>query len=387
MPNKISSSSIRTYSECSKKYYLHYIERLRPKMTNGAFLFGLAIDHALNHLLLNQQDLPRAIQIFDASWDQQAINGEMTLLKTAHNIVYAAKDFDVDLLLEEDHKEVKEFFLKRTGFELTNTTDGLIVSTKERKTKEGYNNLSDELKDCYALGHWLSLRRKGHIMLESYFNKILPQILEVKTIQKNFSIVNPDGDSLIGFVDLVAKMKDGKTYILDNKTSSSLYQWDSPMRSQQLILYYHALKEEYKADGVGFIVLYKQIKKNKTKICKDCGFNGSETRHKTCNNTIANIADENTKSIINSRRCGGEFIETLSPECEIDILLNYVPETAENLVMETFDRANEGIKKEVFAPNLFQCGDSNSDYRCQFYNLCWKNKKDDLIELGKKNEV
>lgn len=370
--NKLSSSSVRMYSECSKRYKLHYIDRLRPRTTNGAFLFGLAVDHALNYLLKNPKDLSGAIQIFEASWDQQVVNGKMTLLKTAHDIVYAAKDFDGDLLTEEDHNEFHEYYspLFRRG----ETSDQVIKFLKDLKAEKGYENLSNEEKELYAVGHWLCLRRKGHIMLKSYSEKVLPRIKEVHAVQKNFNMTNSEGDSLIGYLDLIATLDDGKRYLLDNKTSSSLYTWDSPMRSQQLILYYHAEKEEYNLDGVGFIVLYKHMIKNKTKICISCKTDGSAGRHKTCAAIDLN----------SGKRCNGEFIETINPECNIDVLLNYVPESAENLVLETFDRANEGIKKEVFAPNLFACGDSNSDYKCAYYNLCWKNNKKDLIELDKK---
>jgi hypothetical protein len=74
----------------------------------------------------------------------------------------------------------------------------------------------------------------------------------------------------------------------------------------------------------------------------------------------------------------------MNPECDIDVILNTVPQSAENLVMETFDRANEGINKEIFSPNLFACGDSDSQYRCQFYNKCWNNTEKDLVKIGEK---
>lgn len=370
--NKISSSSIRMYSECGKKYFLHYNQKLRAKTISGALLFGSAIDQGLNFLLLNQNDLPGAIAVFEKAWNFQTINTVYTQLSTATNVVYADKDFDAELLLPEDREK-----FTRENSDVLQSVEDCIKFIKEIKEQNGFENLTNHQKILYSLGHWLCLRRKGLIMLKSYQTEVLPKIEKVLTVQKNFEITNAEGDLLIGFVDLIVTLKNGENYLLDNKTSSRPYKMDSPKRSQQLVLYYHALKEEYNLKGVGFIVLYKAIKKNKVKICKECGHDGSETRHKTCNHTIE---DENGKEF----RCNGEFSETLHPECSIDFILNTVPESEENLVLETFDRANEGINKGIFAPNLSACGDYDSDYRCAFFNKCHNNTEKDLVKLDDK---
>ena len=92
--NKISSSSIRMYSECGKKYENHYVHKLRSKTIGGALLFGSAIDQGLNFLLLNPTDLPGAIAVFEKTWNFQTINGVYTQLSNSPIIVYAEKDFD-----------------------------------------------------------------------------------------------------------------------------------------------------------------------------------------------------------------------------------------------------------------------------------------------------
>lgn len=369
MPLRISHSSIRTYSECGKKYELHYVKRLRSKVISGALLFGSAIDRALG-VLLDTKDLEKAKAQFLQSWNQQEINGELTELFATTKIVYAQKDYDSDLIFDSD----EQVFEHPSGSSLKQIT----AFYRELKKEKGFNGLTDEQKIDYNYGHWVCLKNKGLILLEGYAKEILPRVKRVLAQQKKISIKNAEGDEIIGYIDLIAEMDDGKIYILDHKTSSSEYENDSAMQSPQLILYYHAEKDAYKAQGVGFIVLYKQINKNKKKICSKCGHDGSGGRHKTCPNEVEIRAASQIEMI----RCNGEWTETISPEGRFQVILNEVPESAENLVLDTFDLSADGIRKGVFTPNLNACG--SGDWKCSFYSKCWKGKDDDLIVLPEK---
>ena len=56
MSKKISHSAWSKYLVCPKLYDLHYNQKLRPKGTTSALLFGSAIDAALNVMLLKTGD-------------------------------------------------------------------------------------------------------------------------------------------------------------------------------------------------------------------------------------------------------------------------------------------------------------------------------------------
>lgn len=378
---KLSHSQIASYSSCGKKYEFRYVKRIRSNVGHGALFFGSAIDAGLNHLL-KTKDLAGAKDMFIKSFTAQNINDEYTLLPRAENLVYSKKDFDHELLVEHDEQMFaatqKEYNL-HIGLSVKQTVDLL----KDLKSESGLNKMTSEEKKLLNYGHWLCLKRKGLLMLEAYYKKVMPEILEVLAVQKSFSIKNSDGDTIMGFGDLIAKMRDGKTYVLDNKTSTRPYESDSAGKSQQLILYKHAFKE-YKPDGVGFIVMYKQIKKNKVKICGVCGHDGSEGRHQTC---PVEVDGEVVGKKPKKNRCGGQWKETISPECDIDIILNEVSDYATKLVLETAKKTNEGIKAGVFVPNLASCGTYGGDFVCEFYKLCWEGKKDDVVELGAKKEL
>lgn len=372
-PIRISHSSIYSYSTCGRKYQYHYVLRLRAKVISGALLFGGAMDKALG-TLLDTKDLAQAKEMFAKSWTFQEINSELTTLPWTQKVVYAAKDYDSDLIFDKDEQKFEEV-KKKQNIETDKSLKQLTAFYRELKKEKGHANLTDEQKLIYNYGHWICLLNKGLIMLEGYHKHVLHRIKEVHAQQKKVSIKNAEGDEIIGYIDLIATMDDGKRYILDHKTSSSEYEADSASSSPQLILYYYAEKEAFKAEGVGFIVLYKQLNKNKVKICTKCGHDGSGGRHKTCANMIAT----NDETDLAEHRCNGEWKETIAPEARVEVILNDVPEAAENLVMDTFDLSAEGIKKGVFAPNLNACG--TGDYKCQFYNKCWKGKDDDLIVL------
>lgn len=362
MSTRISHSAVRLFSQCGRRYQLHYLERMRPTTISGALLFGSAIDSALNDLLLNK-NVAQAKKIFDATFEHQPINNVRTSLPMATNVVYAKTDFDIELIPEAFQIKIQPEY------------DRIL----ESKQKSGFDSLPDEDKRNYAYYNWLSMHRKGHVMIETYAAEILPQIKEVLAIQKNLSLKNDVGDEVIGVIDLIVEWKDDKRYILDNKTSTRDYEADSAMRSQQLLLYHHACKEEYKIDGgIGFIVLYKQLQKNRKKICSVCGFDGSGARHKTCSAQRARTSD------YPPGRCNGEWKETIDPKARIEVILNQAPEAAEDLVLSAFDIANEGIKKGVFAPNLQACG--TGEWSCPYKKACWEGKSDDLIKLEERKK-
>jgi len=377
MTNKLSHSALKMYSDCNRKYYLHYKKRLRSKVISGALLFGSAIDVGLNKLL-ETNSLEEAKAAFDKLWLAQSINNVYTSLPKSELVVYADKDFDVDLLLLDDLKKISEDGERETVKEI-------VASLKDKKKQSGLNSLSKEEKEVLSYSHWLCLKQKGHVMLSSYQKKVLPHIKSVKAIQKPFKIENQDGDVITGFIDLILEWDDGNVYIFDNKTSSREYEENEATRSQQLITYYHSEKEEYDLGGVGFIVLNKNILKNKIKICKECGHDNSSTNHKSCNNQVTKLIRDkkNADTVIPKlTRCEGEFDVTCDPDCYIQIIKNSVSPEAESLVIETFDVANQGIKSEHFPPNLSSC--VNGPIICPFVKYCWEGKEDDLVSLGDK---
>ena len=176
------------------------------------------------------------------------------------------------------------------------------------------------------------------MFLEQYYKDVLPKIQEVIAVQEPVSLKNDDGDEITGFLDLIVKWEDGKTYLLDNKSSSVTYEEFSAKMGQQLPLYYYIVKEKYKLDGVGYIVLNKKINKNRVKKCKDCGlFNTSS--HKTCNHVY-----ETTQ-----KRCGGEFEVTINPSVDIQYVFNQVAESDEKRVLDKFDEVNYNVSNGYFA--------------------------------------
>lgn len=373
MSLRISHSAVQTYSTCSKKYDLHYNHRLRSHLISGALLFGSAYDKALI-TLRDTKDLNAAKEEFLKLWNFQHINGELTSLSNTTKVVYSQKDYDGDLIFSHDEETFQKKSFNKEGKSLKQLT----AFYRELKKEKGHAGLTDEQKLVYNYGHWICLLNKGLILLEGYNKHILPRIKKVLSQQKKISIKNEEGDEIVGYIDLIAELDDGKTYILDDKTSGSDYEKDAAATSQQLIVYYYNEKETYKLDGVGFLVSYKQLNKNKVKICSKCGHDGSGGRHKTCPDVLK---DEKGDSY---GRCNGEWVETISPEARFDVILNEVTESAENLVLETFDLAANGIKKGVFVPNLNACEAYGKDFRCQFFQKCWSGKDDSLIVLPEK---
>lgn len=304
MGNRLSNSSVDRFLECSLCYKLHTVDRIRPIRQKSALLFGAALDSALNYLLLadfNAEGLFHAKTIFYDNW-----------YKVDNNL---------------------------TDFSKSDLDEELIESWEKNSFPRKDKNNS-----------WKSLLYKGMLFLEQYHKDILPKIKKVIAVQEPVNLKNADGDEITGILDLIVEWEDGKTYLLDNKSSSVKYAPDSAKTGQQLPLYYYIVKEKYKLDGIGYIVLSKKINKNKVKKCKLCG-TINEGSHKTCPETIV------------KPRCGGEFDITINPSVDWDIILNTVDEADEQRVIKTFDEVNDNIVNQRFA-------NEHSEKKNKFYQWC-----------------
>lgn len=222
MSKPISFSAWTKYHTCPRLFKLHYEDRLRPQGTTSALLFGVAVDEALNALLLKTGD-PIVVFRDNFTWE---------LCKDSK---WFDADYDTELLNEEQRQEL-------TG-----------------KSKEYVS--------------WACMRIKGRMLIEKYIEQILPLIDEVHDVQ--LETQRP------GFIDAIVSIRGYGKVLLDHKTSSQFYKRDSVKGSSQLALY----AGQIGLSKAGFCVLSKNIKKNKVKQCVVCSFK-TTTAHTTCNSII-----------------------------------------------------------------------------------------------------
>ena len=317
MNNRLSHSSLTMYSDCSERYRLHYKEKLRSITQASPLLFGSAVDKALEYALKNFDEVTeRQVKvIFLKHWRYAEINGQKTYLRTSELVKYNKSD--IDPLLSDNA--------------------------------------------------WASLKFKGLLMVEAYFRDIAPLIRGVVSSQEEIALTNDNGDAITGFVDAVLQWPSVKfPIIFDFKTSGRPYKQSQVKESPQLTLYKHALGEKYKTNKVGFIVFIKQLDKGILKICKSCEFDGSNTRHSTCNN------------IVGKKRCGGEFTVTYKPFVKTQVLIDEVDSEFEEKTLDNFDKFNSLVQTETYEKNLNACHGIFG--ACLYYESCHNGSTEGLIK-------
>lgn len=360
---RLSHSAITKYQTCPKAYYYHYRELLRDTKTSAALLFGSAIDKALGSLL--QDKSLDAEKIFEQEWEYSFINKTRVHIASNDNIVYSNTDFDKELLQEIDYDQLITIS-KKPKEDILPYYNSIVDKKKDR----GIDSCSDLERATYKLANWLCLHRKGLLMVDAFRKKILPNIQEVYAVQREIKIDGDDGDSITGFIDFVAKWNDGRTVVFDIKTSSIHYDADSVLTSPQLAIYVAAVEQEFKTRTAGYIVFKKNILKNRTKLCSECNVEADKgSRVKTC-------AEE-----YSGARCGGVFIETLIPECDVQIIINDIPQRLESIVLDNYSDINTSIKSGVFPRNLQSCVMPYG--KCSFYDKCHYGKETNLVKVEK----
>lgn len=349
---KLSHSSATMFADCSMKWKYWYKDKLRPVTQSAALLFGSAVDQGINALLRQTDKTPESM--FEFFWRFQDVNGVRTYLPKCIDIVYSNTDYDEELLLEDDISKMKEELQIEAPLELL----GRIYKYKE---EVGFDGLSPEQKLVLNYANWLCLRRKGLLMIQAVKDEILPNVEEVLGVQEYVKLENSEGDLIVGYVDFVCRWKGyDNPIVFDFKTSSVEYTKDSVLTSPQLSLYVHALSEKYNTRNAGYLVLSKNIRKNKKKVCTKCSYENEGTSHKTCNN------------MVEGSRCNGDWKVTINPKVWVQIIVDEINEIVENNVIDNMDWINKSIKMELFHRNMSSCIKYNGKVKCPFYDKCYK---------------
>jgi hypothetical protein len=256
---RLSYSAREKYEQCGYKYYLHYVMRYRSSLQRSALCFGNALDLALNDMLAGSQLYH---EVFEHEWAKYS--------KTT--IDYYKSDLDANLLTEEE----KTLPLAQQNF--------------------------------------LSLKYKGHRLLESYAKEILPRIKKVISIQDEITIkgYDEDGseteDSIYGKLDLIAMIEDDAGQVvhalLDNKTTSEAYPKNAVQVKDQLALYSAGFSD---IEWFGYLTLNKKNFKTQVILDRISNEKKEEVLSKfvsTLDKIKNNIFEKNKKSCYSfGRRC------------------------------------------------------------------------------------
>ena len=363
---KLSHSAATKYVDCPKSYQYHYLKKYRSTVQSSALLFGTSIDKAAEHYA-QTKNFDEALEVFNSTWQTQEINGKATDLRFLLDFTYSEKDLDTDLLKKEDWEALEKDTKIKSEHEKLSTEDALN-EVLDNKSELGYKDLSHEDKEIYNYANWLCLKRKGRLMLKEFKRVFDENVEEVLGTQVKIELEDSDKNQVTGFIDLVVRWKGkSKPVILDLKTAGREYDDDAVQKSPQLSLYVFSASSKYEnTRECGFIVLNKNINKNKHKKCVKCSHDGTGERFKTCNNVVDGV------------RCNGEWKTTIYPKAHSQILIEEINEVLTENVVENFNEVAKGIKAEVFPRNFSNCLKYGS-VKCPFHNLCHKGTMDEIV--------
>lgn len=295
---KLSHTSKEKYLTSPRSFYLHYYLYLREQVAGSPLFFGSIIETGLD-VLFKGGSLEQAKETFRKNFKGTTVNGKWEEFATSPNIRFSKADLDLDVFTEQELKDLE--------------------------------NKSIQFQS------WMSLQRKGEMLIEVYHKEIFPKIKKVVAIQPEKVIINEFGDEITVKADIIVEWEDGRLLIPDHKTSSQSTKQVAQNEGyqKQTALYFEAFKDEYPLDATGFIVLEKNIRKKE-------------------------------------------------PKARIDFIFEKPKEEIIQQTIEEFDFVFENVKQGNFgclAPKCDQYGQ-----QCCYKKYCASNGKDltGLVKLGKK---
>ena len=333
--------------------------------------FGTAIDQAVTDMLMNQPDW---LQKFYDRWEFQMSNGKPVKILDNDEITYSHKDFDGDILEPKDFILLEGWArqLNLLPAAMTAPTDRDLINlyvTCSKAKKNPYIKITDEQFKYFNKASWLSLKRKGKILLNAFHTQFYPNITKVLSTQKRSKIEDGvTGDSIVGYIDMVLEMKGyDKPIIFDLKTSSYPYDQQQIDLSQQLTIYSAMEGGNFQTDLVGYVVLCKNIQKDVVGTCLSCG-HIRNSRHKTCDNTV------------NGNRCNGVWQEKIVPKPQVQVMVEKKSPQQINDILLDIGNILLAMKNRIVYKNTNKCSDWYGNV-CTYYDACHKN---DFTGLTKK---
>jgi len=351
-PIQLSHSARGKYDACPRMYFLHYIEKLRPVGLNSTLLFGTAIDEAAEvYLQTKNRELARSK--FKDMWHEQEQDGTRIEIATSPLVEFSANDTDIELIPELYHQSI----IKDTVFA------NLADLVKDGTDKERLRQVA-----------WFSMFGKGRLMLKAFMDWVDENVEEVLGTQIAIELEDDEGNKVPGKADFVMKIHGyDKPILVDLKTSARYYDRNSVKESEQLGLYYFYLKQTKFPDmeRAAYLVLSKQIKKNRTKTCLKCG-HVTSGREKTCA-----VGEKKL-------RCNGDFSVDIQPEAVLQYIHDEIPE---DFILETIEKFNISVDK-IKAGNFEPCYNVCDNYfgrACPYRQFCHGGSTDGLVKKQSKS--
>lgn len=357
---KTSHSQNSTYISCPKHWHLSYKEGWESPVQGASLFFGSAIDAAVTDMLEGKSNW--LITFYDR-WNKAYSFGKATPVFDNDDVVYGHKDMDKDIL------EQKDFVLLETWAKELNLIDPNSTPSNQHLI-DIYKDCAETKKNPYKMlkktqlkyfnrASWLSMKRKGKILLEAFNTQFYPKITKVLATQQRADIKDPNtGDVITGFVDMVLEISDypGKPIIFDLKTAAMPYSQDDIDLTQQLTLYSAMKGKDYNTDLVGYVVLCKNIPKDVVAHCDKCG-NKRNGRHKTCD------------AVVNNTRCTGNWIEQSVPAPVVQVLVEQKSQKQVNDLLLDIGNIMLAMDNGIVYKNVDKCKNWFGG-QCPMYNLC-----------------
>lgn len=361
-----SYSQNNTYKKCPSHWAWKYIHKLQSPVEGASLYFGSAVDDAVMAMLKGQTDY---INLFKNKWyaTTDFKNNPIPVFDNP-NITYSYNDFDPYVLKDKDHEQLIDWAME-LGVEALGADGVEIYKAIAKLKKNPYKHATTNQLGYFNRASWLSMKRKGEVLITSFKEQFYPKITKVHATQiPGFIKDENTGDMIQGFLDMIVEVEGyDKPIIIDLKTSANPYTEAQLDHSDQLTLYAAMKGKEYNTDLVGYVVLCKNIPKVSNATCVDCGHTKTG-RHKTCDN------------VINDARCSGEWAESKKLAPEVQVLIQKKGQQEINNMLLDIGNIVHAMKEGIIYKNTDHCKNWYGGV-CPYFNACHKN---DLTGLTKR---
>lgn len=350
----LSYSGASSFKACPEKFYLS--KEWQAKGNFSYFVFGSAVECGVTSALIDR-DREKMLAAFEKNWKaEHADDPERSKpIFDNYEIEYSMGDVDLDLVEGEDIR------MDQWVTELYND----VTQTWKPKMFEIFGKLKEKKKladaddKLYKRVAWLSMKKKGEYMLNSFFDTKLKDIKCLAIIdgkpaaQLRIDIKSESGDNIIGYVDYVVEMMDGTIVILDCKTAASAYDDHKLDTSEQLKTYAAALAHHFdQIPDIGYLVLVKKL--NTEKSCNNCGALRENSKLKNCVS------------------CGEGKYDAASYSGEVQLMHRPISDDEMDDQLEDYSQVADAIRNKVRYKNPENC--FSFGRRCEFYDACHKGK-------------